>query len=91
VSSNNVCLIRDSQFYQKEFPFFYLNHVSFYDINEFNLRNDIFDINKIVYNDRISFNFVNNMSPYQDDIDVAVEEDSDDDYDIDLYPPLIYL
>lgn len=92
VSSNVACLIRESRFYQKEFPFFYLNHVSSYDVIYMNLENDIVDINKMVYNDRIYFNFLNGISPHQDDLDMADDNDSDDDdYDVDWYPPLIYL
>lgn len=55
-----------------------------------NLENDIIDITKMVYNDRISFKFSNGMHLEQDDLDL-VEDSSDDDYDIDWYPPLIYL
>lgn len=89
VSNNTACLIRDSRFYQKKFPFFYLHHVSSYDIHEYHLVNDIIDINRIVYNDRIYFNLLNRMSPCQDDLDVAIEEDSDDEED--EFLPLIYV
>lgn len=91
MSSNTACLIRESRFYKTKFPFFHLDHVSNYDVEDLNLQNDLIDISRVVYNDRIFFNFVNRFSPHQDDLDMADENDSDDDSDIDWYPPLIYL
>lgn len=92
VSSNNACLIRDSHFYQKEFPFFYLNHVLSYDIDKLHLQNDIIDINKIVCQDRVGFKLLKGMNLDQDDLDIIDYDDSSDeeDYDEDWYP-LIYL
>jgi hypothetical protein len=90
VSSNHACLIRESRFYQCEYPFFHLEHVSTYDVDNIDLQDDITDINRIVSNDRLHFKFTNGIHLNQDDLDY-VDDSSDDDYDIDWYPPLIYL
>lgn len=87
VSSRHVDIIRGSRLYRVEHPFFYLNHVSFQEIDDPFLQDDIIELNSMVVADRFAFHLENGIEPCQDDLDVV---DDSDNYDINIYNSLEY-
>lgn len=69
-SSRDVDIIRGSRFYHTEHPFFYLKHVSYCDVQNMDLQDDIISINRKIYNDRVSFRRHLRILLCEDDLDI---------------------
>lgn len=87
VSSVHVDIVRGSRFYRSPSPFFYLNHVSFQDVDDPFLQDDIIELNSVVVADRFMFHLEKGIEPCQDDVEVV---DDSDNYDISIYNSLEY-
>lgn len=70
-SSRDVDIIRASRFYHTKHPFFYLKHVSYCDVQNLDLQDDIISITRKIYNDRLSFRRHLHILLCEDDLDIV--------------------